>query len=121
MNNQQVRSDASQEKLTLGAIGLFLVVAIVRTTIWSVAAVFLAGSGKKSGSILAAPGYVDGSHRFPNHHHCDPAHPVSLVHIHQSFLGKDTKILTPEDQHLEVAHASRVSQRCHSLAQVIPP
>src|SRR5215472_13569307 len=28
MNNQQVRSDASQEKLTLGAIGLFLVVAI---------------------------------------------------------------------------------------------
>jgi heme/copper-type cytochrome/quinol oxidase subunit 4 len=29
MNNQQVRSDASQEKLTLGAIGLCLVVAIV--------------------------------------------------------------------------------------------
>ena len=28
MNNQQVRSDVSQEKLTLGAIGLFLVVAI---------------------------------------------------------------------------------------------
>ena len=29
MNNQQGRSSASQEKLTLGAIGLFLVVAIV--------------------------------------------------------------------------------------------
>src|SRR5260370_7212079 len=29
MNNQQVRPSASQEKLTLGAIGLFLVVAIV--------------------------------------------------------------------------------------------
>jgi archaellum biogenesis protein FlaJ (TadC family) len=29
MNNQQVRPSASQEKLTLGAIGLFLVVAIL--------------------------------------------------------------------------------------------
>src|SRR5260221_239279 len=31
------------------------------------------------------------------------------------------EILTPEDQYLEVAHASRVGQCCHTLAQDIPP